>query len=67
MKACASRKPLRLLLVVADPSPPDGTIVAALIGGERARAKHLFREGENGRLKAENGEHSINLSGALTR
>lgn len=45
------------LLVVADPSPPDGTIVAALIGGERVTVKRLFREGENVRLKAENGEH----------
>jgi repressor LexA len=45
------------LLVVADPSPPDGTIVAALIGGERVTVKRLFREGGNVRLKAENGEH----------
>ncbi len=45
------------LLVVADPSPPDGTIVAALIGGERVTVKRLFREGENVRLRAENGEH----------
>ena len=46
-----------LLLVAADPSPPDGTIVAALIGGERVTVKRLFREGENVRLRAENGEH----------
>lgn len=45
------------LLIVADPSPPDGTIVAALIGGERVTVKRLFREGENVRLRAENGEH----------
>lgn len=45
------------LLVVADPSPPDGTIVAALIGGDRVTVKRLFREGENIRLRAENGEH----------
>ncbi len=45
------------LLVVADPSPPDGTIVAALIGGERVTVKRLFREGDNVRLRAENGEH----------
>ena len=45
------------LLVVADPSPPDGTIVAALIGGERVTVKRLFREGEYVRLGAENGEH----------
>jgi repressor LexA len=46
------------LLIVADPSPPDGTIVAALIGGERVTVKRLFREGENVRLRAENGEHN---------
>lgn len=45
------------LLIVSDPSPPDGTIVAALIGGERVTVKRLFREGENVRLRAENGEH----------
>ena len=45
------------LLVVADSSPPNGTIVAALIGGERVTVKRLFREGENVRLRAENGEH----------
>ena len=33
------------LLVVADSSPPDGTIVAAIIGGERVTVKRLFREG----------------------
>lgn len=45
------------LLVVTDPSPPDGTIVAALIGRDRVTVKRLFREGENVRLQAENGEH----------
>ena len=45
------------LLIVADPSPPDGTIVAALIGGENVTVKRLFREGETVRLQAENGEH----------
>jgi repressor LexA len=45
------------LLIVADPSPPDGTIVAALIGGDRVTVKRLFREGEHVRLQAENGEH----------
>lgn len=45
------------LLIVADPSPPDGTIVAALIGGERVTVKRLFREGKTVRLRAENGEH----------
>ena len=46
------------LLIVADPSPPDGTVVAALIGGERVTVKRLFREGEAVRLRAENGEHA---------
>jgi repressor LexA len=46
-----------LLLVAPDPSPPDGTVVAALIGGERVTVKRLYREGELVRLKAENGEH----------
>jgi repressor LexA len=46
-----------LLLVAPDPSPPDGTVVAAFIGGERVTVKRLFREGENVRLRAENGEH----------
>jgi len=45
------------LLIVVDPSPPDGTVVAALISGERVSVKRLFREGENVRLRAENGEH----------
>lgn len=47
-----------MLIIVADPSPPDGTIVAALIGGERVTVKRLFREGENVRLRAENGEYT---------
>lgn len=50
-----------LLLIVSDPSPPDGTIVAALLGGERVTVKRLFREvgdgGEVVRLRAENGEY----------
>lgn len=46
-----------LLLVAPDPSPPDGTVVAALIGEERVTVKRLFREGETVRLRAENGEH----------
>lgn len=47
-----------LLLVVGDPSPPDGTIVAALLGGEKVTANRLFREGEKVRLRAENGEYA---------
>ncbi len=46
-----------LLLVVSDPSPPDGTVVAALVGGEQVTVKRLYREGESVRLRAENGEH----------
>ncbi len=46
-----------LLLVISDPSPPDGTVVAALIGGERVTVKRLYREGEKVRLRAENGSY----------
>lgn len=42
------------LVVEYDESPPDGTIVVALIHGERATTKRLYREGELVRLAAEN-------------
>lgn len=45
------------LLIVADPLPPDGTIVAALIGGERVTVKRLLWEGKHVRLRADNGKH----------
>jgi repressor LexA len=51
-----------LLIVEEDEDPPDGTVVAALIGdGEEVTVKRLYRErGEAGdllRLKPENGDH----------
>ncbi len=51
-----------LLVVEEDEDPPDGTVVAALIGnGEEVTVKRLYRErGEAGdllRLRPENGNH----------
>lgn len=45
------------LVVEYDESPPDGTIVVALIHGERATTKRLYREGELVRLAAENKDY----------
>jgi repressor LexA len=47
-----------ILIIEEDEDPPDGEVVVALLGnGEEVTVKRLFREGENLRLKAENGEH----------
>jgi repressor LexA len=46
-----------LLVVEEDESPPDGTVVVALLGGEKVTVKRLYREGEMVRLKSHNGEH----------
>ncbi len=47
-----------LLIVEEDEDPPDGTIVAALIGnGDEVTVKRLYRDGETLRLRPENGEH----------
>jgi repressor LexA len=47
-----------LLIVEEDEDPPDGTVVAALIGnGEEVTVKRLYRDGERVRLRPENGEH----------
>src|SRR5918911_5482621 len=51
-----------LLIVEEDEDPPDGTVVAALIGdGEEVTVKRLYREtseaGDLLRLKPENGDH----------
>ena len=47
-----------LLVVEEDEDPKDGEIVVALLrGGEEATVKRLKREGERGRLRAENGDH----------
>jgi repressor LexA len=58
-----------LLLVVPDPSPPDGTVVAAMIvgptgDGTEVTVKRLFREGDRVRLRAENGAHRDIVVGA---
>jgi repressor LexA len=47
-----------LLIVEEDEDPPDGTVVAALIGdGEEVTVKRLYREGDILRLKPDNGDH----------
>ena len=46
-----------LLVVEEDESPPDGTVVVALLGGEKVTVKRLYRDGEMVRLKPHNGEH----------
>jgi repressor LexA len=39
--------------------------VPALIGGKTVTVKRLFREGENVRLQAENGEHKDIVTSAV--
>ncbi len=47
-----------LLVVEEDEDPPNGTVVVALLGnGEEATVKRLYREGEEIRLKPQNGGH----------
>ncbi len=47
-----------LLVIEEDEDPPDGAVVAALIGdGEEVTVKRLYREGEMLRLRPENGDH----------
>ncbi len=47
-----------LLVVEEDEDPPDGAVVAALIGnGDEVTVKRLYREGELLRLRPENGDH----------
>jgi repressor LexA len=47
-----------LLVIEEDEYPPDGTVVAALIGnGEEVTVKRLYREGDLLRLRPENGDH----------
>lgn len=43
-----------LLLVEEDESPPDGTVVAALLPDDTVTVKRLYREGEMVRLRPEN-------------
>ncbi len=42
------------LLLETDESPPNGTVVAALLPGGEGTVKWLYREGENVRLKPDN-------------
>jgi len=47
-----------LLVIEEDEDPPDGTVVAALIGnGEEVTVKRLYRKGDLLRLRPENGDH----------
>jgi len=48
-----------LLVVEENPSPPDGSVVAALVSGkeEEATVKVLRRQGKSIRLEARNGTH----------
>jgi repressor LexA len=46
-----------LLVVEEDPSPPDGSVVVALLRGEEATVKVLRRENGAVRLEARNGGH----------
>lgn len=47
-----------LLVVEEEEDPAEGEIVVALLaGGEEVTIKRLYREGENVRLRAQNGEH----------
>lgn len=47
-----------LLVVEEDEAPPDGEVVVALLrNGEEVTVKRLYREGDNVRLRPENGEH----------
>ncbi len=47
-----------ILIVEEDEDPPDGSVIAALLGnGEEVTVKRLYREGASLRLRPENGEH----------
>jgi repressor LexA len=47
-----------LLVIEEDEDPPDGTVVAALVGdGDEITVKRLYREGNLLRLRPENGDH----------
>ncbi len=47
-----------LLVVEENEDPPDGTVVVALLNnGDEVTVKRLYREGEQVRLKPQNGDH----------
>lgn len=58
-----------LLVVEANESPDDGSVVVALLdGGEEVTVKRLYREGEFVRLRPQNGAHEdIVVSGERVR
>jgi repressor LexA len=46
-----------LLLVEENEDPPNGTVVVALLHGEKVTVKRIYREGTQVRLRPHNGEH----------
>lgn len=46
-----------LLLVEENPDPPNGAVIVALLRGENATVKRLYREGATVRLRPQNGEY----------
>lgn len=44
------------LLIEENEDPPDGTVVLALLHGEKATVKRLYRDGNTVRLRYQNGE-----------
>ena len=46
-----------LLLVEENEDPPNGTVVVALLHGEKVTVKRIYREGAVVRLRPHNGEH----------
>ena len=46
-----------LLLVEENEDPPNGTVVVALLHGEKVTVKRIYREGSQVRLRPHNGEH----------
>ena len=46
-----------LLLVEENEDPPNGTVVVALLHGEKVTVKRIYREGPQVRLRPHNGEH----------
>lgn len=46
-----------LLLIEENEDPSNGTVVLALLRGEKVTVKRIYREGDTVRLRPENGEH----------
>ena len=45
------------LVIEEDESPPDGTVVAALLNGEQVTVKRLYRKGDLARLAPANSDY----------